>query len=115
MAIKLLEKDIQDQILSFLQYQRGFFWRNNTGASKYEGKDKFGNKKDRFIRYGKKGQCDISGILPDGRRFECEVKRPGNKPSEEQVTFIDAINYWGGVALIAYSLDDVVGIFKKLK
>lgn len=100
-----LESEIQETILNWLEYQKGKFWRNNTGALNIE---------KRFIRFGLKGSSDIIGILPDGRFFACEVKRPGKKPTPDQKTFLETIAYWGGVACVAYSLEDVVNVFKNL-
>lgn len=105
---KMTENDIQKQILEWLAYQQGCFWRNNSGATVAEYKGK-----SRLIRFGMKGSADILGILPDGRFFACEVKKKPNKPTVDQQTFLDSISYWGGVAVVAYSLEDVINIFNK--
>jgi hypothetical protein len=65
-----------------------------------------------------KGVADILGILPDGRMFAIEVKRPGWTPPgqntkafkhhQNQQRFIDTINANGGVAFFATSIDDVI-------
>jgi hypothetical protein len=60
------------------------------------------------MAFGKVGSADILGILrPSGRFLAIEVKKPGEKPSDEQIAFLLAIRDAGGVAIVAYSLDDV--------
>lgn len=60
------------------------------------------------MSFGKVGSADILGILkPSGRFLAIEVKKPGGKPSEEQIAFLCAIRDAGGVAIVAQSLDDV--------
>jgi hypothetical protein len=68
-------------------------WRNNTGAAF--------DKEGRMIRFGVKGQADVSGIMkPLGTRIEIEVKRPGGKPRPEQKLFEQMIKDHGGVYLL---------------
>jgi len=59
------------------------------------------------ISFGMKGQADLSGIYSDGRRLEIEVKAPGGKPSKEQVTFGRIIKRFGGIHILAKSVEDV--------
>lgn len=68
-------------------------WRNNTGAAF--------DKEGRMIRFGVKGQADVSGIMkPLGTRIEIEVKRPGGKPRPDQKLFEQMIKDHGGVYLL---------------
>lgn len=97
------ESELQKQILDYLAYQKGKYWRVNSGGvrAQYKGKE-------RFFRFNTMpGISDILGILPDGRFFACEVKVKSNKPTKAQQDFIDMINYWGGVGVVAYDLNDV--------
>lgn len=76
-------------------------WRNHTGGIK--------DAEGAYHRFGLcVGSSDIIGIAPGGRFIAIEVKRPGGKPTEQQVIFIDFINKMGGFGII---LDDE----KKLK
>lgn len=60
------------------------------------------------VRAGIKGQADISGILsPSGKRIEVEVKTGAGVPSEAQRNWCDMIAKFGGIAIVARSLDDV--------
>ena len=94
------EHEIQTEIIEFLNKVGIFCWRNNVGRKKN-------------MYFGKKGSCDISGILRNGKRLEIEVKREdGGKLSKDQIEFIEIINYNKGVAFVARSVEDVA---KKLK
>lgn len=68
-------------------------WRNNTGAAF--------DREGRMIKFGVKGQADISGIMkPLGTRIEIEVKRPGGKQRPEQKQYGQMIKDHGGVYLL---------------
>ena len=54
-----------------------------------------------------RGIADIIGIW-DGKFLAIEVKKPGNNPTDEQLKFINAVNAAGGLAFVAYSVDDVI-------
>lgn len=63
-----------------------------------------------------KGISDIIGIHR-GRFLAIEVKRPGNKLSDRQARFLRSVSDAGGIALVAYSVDDVIdglGLRKKV-
>lgn len=100
----LLEKDIQKQILEYLPYIGIFAWRTNSGVIFYGG---------HAHRMAPPGTADIIGIMPDGRFLGIEVKRPKGVVSAVQKEFLEKITSRGGVAFVAYSLDDVIAYFKK--
>lgn len=62
---------------------------------------------DRYVRVGFVGCSDIIGQTTDGRFLAVEVKRPGGKPTEAQVEFLGRVQRAGGVAFVAWSVDDV--------
>ncbi len=97
----VLEKDIQDEILEYLGWAGILAWRNNTGAAKYEGKER-----TYFVRFSRPGASDIFAIK-NGRFIAIEVKKPGGKLSPNQVTFLEEVREAGGLAIVAYSLADV--------
>jgi len=97
------EKDVQKAILKALEWLPGFYYRMNTGLAS------FGNRK---VKFGMNGQADITGILPDGKRIEIEVKGPTGTQSPEQEIFQANIEKNNGIYILAYSVDDVL---KKLK
>lgn len=53
------------------------------------------------------GIPDIVGCCPTGRFFAIEVKFGSNKASKLQSWNVKQINAIGGIAFIAYSLDEV--------
>lgn len=53
------------------------------------------------------GVPDIIGIH-QGRFVGIEVKAPNGKPSVQQSRFLDEIRKQGGIAILAYSVDDVI-------
>lgn len=95
----MTETELQKTILEFLDYQPGKYWRQNTG--------RMGG-----VNFGFKGLSDIIGIHPDFGFVAIECKIKGNKPTKEQQTFLETINYHGGLGIVAYSLDDVINSFK---
>lgn len=78
-------------------------WRNNTGAARMG---------DRYVRFGTKGGSDVLAILPGpGRLMAIEVKRPGGKPTEDQLAFLAAVRDAGGVALV---VDDELALAREI-
>ena len=61
-------------------------------------KNNFGNKK---------GIADLIGCLKGGKFYCVEVKAKGGTLSDEQAEFLDWVRRTGGIAIVAYSLDDV--------
>lgn len=104
------EREIQKTILDYLALKGINAWRTNSGIQ-------FSTYKDRsyITRLAPKGTPDIIGFLNDGRFLGIEVKKLDGKVSDEQNIFINKINKAGGLAFVAYSLDDVIETFKKLK
>lgn len=102
------EKKVQNQILlefGCKPYLR--IWRHNVGVAVAE---------DRMVRFGQKGHADISGIIyPNGRRLEIEVKKPkGGRQKESQKKFQAMIEKFGGVYILARSVQDVYDGLKKI-
>ena len=94
------ESEIQTRIMIALSEMGCTIWRNNTGAYKD------GN---RYIRYGlAKGSSDLIGLTKCGRFLAVEVKRPGQKPTNDQINFINHVTAKNGVAFVAYSVDDAI-------
>jgi hypothetical protein len=100
------EHEIKSAIRNFLE-RSGFFVINlATGRLKTsDGK--------RWVSFGKKGAADLIGCLPDGRFIAVEVKAPQGRLSPEQQAFLDKIAGLGGVAIVAYSVEDAVGELKQ--
>lgn len=78
-------------------------WRANTGAVATE---------DRFVRFGKKGQGDLIGLvlLPSGvgQHLEVECKRPGKKQTTDQRLRQLEVERYGGLYVVARALVDAM-------
>lgn len=100
----MLEQYIQKQILDYLRW-KGIpcYKHQNAGIRKLDGS---------YIPPTSlphtRGVSDIIGCIPKSGRFlAIEVKRPGGRLTPEQQQFIDTINQNGGLAFVAYSVDEV--------
>lgn len=84
-------------------------WRANVGVGWFANGQpaRKGDPGAYPVRFGVKGQWDISGILDDGRRLEIECKRPGKKLRHEQETWGRMIRRFGGVTIPEATLEDV--------
>lgn len=101
-----LEKDIQKEILAYLQAHPkvAFAGRFNSGTA--VASDNYG--KTRYTRFNTlRGFPDIHGCLKGGRALYIEVKRPGGLATIDQTTFILNAQNAGAIAFIAHSLMDV--------
>lgn len=101
----IAERDVQASVLAFLRKHPRVAWaqRFNSGVTKISNAD----GTERFIRFAFKGCSDILGMLRGGRFLAVECKRAGERPTDEQRAFIDAVNGGGGLAFVACSIDDV--------
>jgi hypothetical protein len=96
----MLENDIQRTILDYLSYRGVFHYRNNTSGI-------YIAKSQSYRPSHSKGASDIIGCTKEGRFLAIEVKKPGGKATPEQKEFIEKVNASGGLAFIAYSVEDV--------
>jgi hypothetical protein len=91
--------------LEYLTLRGAYVWRNNTGALR--------DKNNRPVYFGKVGSADILGILPGGRFLAVECKAGRGKPSEKQLEFLENVKSMGGLALIVWSVDELILALKK--
>ena len=121
-AVIPTEAAVLDAVRVALQYHPKVkaVWRVNSGATIIgEGKQR------RMVRYHdigvpymrngrvRIGGCsDLIGILQDGRFLAIEVKRPGQKPTEEQIGFLNLVLQSGGVAGWVTSADEINEVLK---
>lgn len=99
----VLESQIQKAIVDYLKLKKYIVFKHrNVGIYK--------KSTDRYIPLsaGEIGISDVIACSPDGRFCAIEVKRPGGKPSAEQLDFLARVKAYGGVSILAYSLDDVM-------
>lgn len=98
-AIRQREKHIQNEILrEFGTKSTLRIWRQNTGAATFYGQR---------VTFGVPGQADISGILPDGKRLEIEVKSAVGRQAENQKAFQALVTRFNGLYILARSVEDV--------
>ncbi len=86
----LTEQQITQQIRQVLKLCRVWHWKSWQGPMSFP-----------------KGISDILGCY-QGRFLAIEVKKPGGRVSPDQETFIARVNEEGGIAFVAWSVDDVV-------
>lgn len=98
------EKAIQKSILDYLAAANYVHWRNNSGVYRPQNRD----GSTRFVRFGQTGTGDIVGLTKTGRFFSIEVKRVGKKPTAAQLEFMERVRKSNGIAILAYSLNDVL-------
>lgn len=94
------ERIIQHEIREALGLLDGcVFWRNSTG---------FAIHGERRVRYGLAvGSSDLIGLV-DGRFCALEVKRPGERPTEDQRKFMNAVRVNGGFAAVVSSVTEAI-------
>lgn len=97
----MTEKQIQNSILkAFATRSDMRLWRNNTGVA-------ITPDGAQVVRYGLPGSADLTGILPDGKRLEIEVKSATGRATGQQGAFARMIERFNGVYILARSVDDV--------
>lgn len=97
------EHEIQNTILERLNFvKNGFFWRENSGLMTAEYK---GVK--RMWRAGIAGIADVMGLW-QGTPIAIEVKRPGKKPSPDQLAFKRRFEECGGIYIVCTDAATVV-------
>ncbi|HEY6189329.1 MAG TPA: hypothetical protein VIW80_16875 [Pyrinomonadaceae bacterium] len=63
--------------------------------------------KTRIIHLAHPGTSDITGCTKDGRFIAVECKIKPNKPTELQEAYLAEVRKRGGMAIVAYDLEDV--------
>jgi hypothetical protein len=110
------EQEIQQRIR--LELSRGpvRLWRNNTGALQ--------DARGQLVRYGLcPGSSDLIGyrtitITPDmvghqlAQFVAVEVKRPGSRATQEQLSFLATVDQAGGVAGVARSVGEAAALLQ---
>src|ERR1041385_2983345 len=95
-----IEQSIQSAILAYLRLKGIPFYKHQNAGIYRDGC---------YIPSHTRGVSDIIGCIPKtGRFMAIEVKRLGGKPTAEQQQFIDTINQAGGLAFVAYAVEDVM-------
>jgi hypothetical protein len=107
-----VEADISDEIRARLaKIPEVTLWRNNVGALQ--------DKNGTWLRYGlAPGSADLIGVLTAyyrghptetvrvGRFLAIEVKKPGEKPTEDQRGWLEVVRKAGGLVGVCTSADE---------
>jgi len=97
------EQQIQKAISDYLKLKHYVIFKHrNVGIFKQD------TKKYIPLAFGEKGIPDLIACAPDGRFWGIEVKRKGGRVSPDQTDFIARVRKNGGIAFVAYSIDDVI-------
>ena len=78
------EKDLQNEILNYINLQPDFFMWANPSQGMYDPVKKVFRKKGGF---NITGTSDCLGVFKSGHILALEIKVPGNKPTPEQQAF----------------------------
>ena len=105
MLMPLKESDIQRVILEYLDHHPEVFAVKITTTG-------IPNGRGGFRKNNSRGVSDIIGVYK-GKFLAIEVKRPGGQLTEHQKYFLDSIKIYGGIGIVAYSLDDVIQALKQ--
>jgi hypothetical protein len=98
----MIESQLQYEILRIFGARPDLrLWRSSTGKGiSMDGR--------RVLSFGVTGQADLSGIVAgSGRRLEVEIKSATGRQSPEQVAFQAMIQRFGGIYVVARSIEDV--------
>ena len=100
---KIRETDLMNAIKDTLTYKGFQVLRLNAGA--------FFDKSGRYIGRGvPKGTADLLAVDKQGRAVWIECKVKPNKPTPEQVEFIDTMRRQGCRAGVCYSVDEALAL-----
>lgn len=98
----MTETDIQTEIRVALSEHGCIVHRTNSGI--------YYTQDGRPVRIGAPGQSDLQGHRADGKCFYIEVKKPGQKPRENQLNFLQAMRDSGAIAGVAHSVEEALEV-----
>jgi len=116
------ERDILNAIIrEYGTRQDMRIWRNNSGgAVPWETvsrsvkllevgrvREAISVLRSRSVSFGVPGQADITGLIAGGRRLEIECKTDSGRQSEDQKNYETMIDKFGGLYVLARSVEDV--------
>ena len=96
-----LEKDIQRAVIQYLAFRGFHVWRNQTQGTWDAKKGIYRNNQTL------KGVPDLLGILPKGRFFGIEIKRPGRHLDLHQLRFHQLANISGAFCVCVHSVAEM--------
>ncbi len=107
-ALKMSEADLEKLIIDWLESRRCSVTNNRTAG--------IPSRKYGITRNPNKGCPDLTVCIhPEGKMFHIEVKIKGRKATPEQLEKLRETRCAGGLAIVAYSLEDVIEEYEKFK
>jgi hypothetical protein len=102
------EIDIQQDILLALGQRSDLcrLWRINAGTTRAW-------DAPRAIKGAPAGHPDVTGIIKGGRWFGLEVKKPGEKQTEQQVRFEAMVVRFGGLYAVVRSVAEAIATVER--
>lgn len=97
--------------IEYLRAKGIYCWRNNS-VGVWDPVKRVYRKNNSKLKIN--GVSDILGIWSDGRFFACECKRGRNQPSDDQTAFLEAIEKHGGIAMVVWSVDDLIYLVEQV-
>lgn len=112
-GVGMKEKQIQNQIMSYLQHvPNSIWWEVNTTGIYDQKKKTFRQRRSKF---NYRGIADCIGFYK-GRFVAFEIKTPKRRKQTtvEQDLFLDSANYHNQVGAVVCSVEDVVKVLKDI-
>jgi len=97
------EQNIQKSIIDYLRLKKYVVFKHNSTQFGVRNGERFA------FTNGTKGISDIIACSPRGGFVAIEVKKPGGKPTPEQIDFLERVSKNMGIGILAHSIDDVIG------
>lgn len=109
---KAPEQATKNLILKWIRFypSKGFAWPNDSVGIWDQEKQCYRRKTSPFFI---RGVSDIVGIWM-GRPLFIEVKSSTGRLSEHQAQFLSRVRRYGGIAIVARSLQDVTSVLEKI-
>lgn len=96
------EQDLTREIIEAINRTgRALVWRNHSGMVKV---------RRAWMHLAPKGSPDIVGLTVTGRFVGLEVKLPGEKPTDEQLSWGKAIETSSGIWGVVRSIDEAMDV-----
>jgi len=106
------ETDLVNACLQLLKLRGVFAWRQNTAGIRR--RDRAG--REFWAAPALRGVADILAVAPgSGKLVALEVKRPGGKPTAEQVAFLDSVNVAGGIGMVIRDVGALAALLDQLR
>lgn len=96
------ETVLMRKIMVALSEAGHFVMRTNAGT--------FFDAQGNRVTIGFPGLSDLTGCTSDGKFFAIEIKLPGEKPRQNQQSFLDAMRNKGAIAGCAHSVEEALDI-----